>query len=122
VPTTSARNRHQTLDPPVPSIVAMRLTEHTSLSASPDLAVEAESSSAGLMKANGHTTNGTTNGFSPLSTSNGVDRRATTSKVALSGTTLYNDSNIDREEFVRLVIQTLRDVGYACVPCCFIHP
>jgi WD repeat-containing protein 26 len=33
-------------------------------------------------------------------------------KVSLPGTTLYDDSYVDREEFVRLVIQSLRDVGY----------
>ncbi|KAF8511107.1 WD40 repeat-like protein [Hysterangium stoloniferum] len=33
-------------------------------------------------------------------------------KVTLAGTALYEGSHIDREEFVRLVIQSLRDVGY----------
>ncbi|KAJ6502265.1 WD40 repeat-like protein [Mycena sanguinolenta] len=33
-------------------------------------------------------------------------------RVTLPGTGLYSDSEVDREEFVRLVIQTLRDVGY----------
>jgi hypothetical protein len=36
-------------------------------------------------------------------------------RVSLPGTTLYDDSFIDREEFVRLVIQSLKDVGYMCV-------
>ena len=34
------------------------------------------------------------------------------SRVNLPGTRLYPDSYIDREEFVRLVVQSLRDVGY----------
>lgn len=34
------------------------------------------------------------------------------SRVNLPGTHLYEDGNVDREEYVRLVIQTLRDVGY----------
>ncbi|TDL25023.1 WD40 repeat-like protein [Rickenella mellea] len=34
------------------------------------------------------------------------------SRVSLPGTKLYEDSHVDREEFVRLVIQSLRDVGY----------
>jgi hypothetical protein len=37
------------------------------------------------------------------------------SRVTLPGTSLYDDSDVDREEFVRLVIQSLRDVGYMCV-------
>lgn len=36
-------------------------------------------------------------------------------RVNLPGTTLYDDSYVDREEFIRLVIQSLRDVGYMCV-------
>ena len=31
----------------------------------------------------------------------------------LFGTRLYDDSYIDREEFIRLLIQSLRDVGYS---------
>jgi WD repeat-containing protein 26 len=34
-------------------------------------------------------------------------------RVTLPGTALYEGSHVDREEFVRLVIQSLRDVGYA---------
>ena len=33
-------------------------------------------------------------------------------QVTLPGTRLFEDSCIDREEFIRLVIQSLRDVGY----------
>lgn len=36
-------------------------------------------------------------------------------RVNLPGTRLYDDSCIDREEFIRLVVQSLRDVGYLCV-------
>ena len=47
---------------------------------------------------------------------NGVLKHAKTiARVYPPGTTLYDDSLIDREEFVRLVIQSLRDVGYLCV-------
>ncbi|CAK5265107.1 unnamed protein product [Mycena citricolor] len=76
---------------------------------------------------NGHTS---VNGFSPLANggsgimgngiqkSNGHSKRtpqarpATVSRVTLPGTSLYEGSEVDREEFVRLVVQTLRDVGY----------
>ncbi|KAG9043771.1 hypothetical protein FS837_009137 [Tulasnella sp. UAMH 9824] len=34
------------------------------------------------------------------------------SRVYLPGTTIYEDSNIDREEFVRLAIQIFKDIGY----------
>ncbi|KAH9848901.1 WD40 repeat-like protein [Lenzites betulinus] len=39
-------------------------------------------------------------------------RRPPIARVSLPGRTLYDDSYVDREEFVRLVIQSLRDVGY----------
>ena len=70
-----------------------------------------------------------TNGFSsPYSNGNGKVRildgldghspniyRSSIARVTLPGTTLYEDSNIDREEFVRLTIQSLRDLGYMYV-------
>jgi hypothetical protein len=31
------------------------------------------------------------------------------------GTTIYPDSEIQREEYVRLVLQSLKDIGYQCV-------
>lgn len=34
-------------------------------------------------------------------------------RLDLLGTRLYDDSYIDREEFIRLIIQSLRDVGYS---------
>ena len=72
------------------------------------------------------TTNGHTNGFTPVTTNgtlgagvvmgNGVQKHGKlVAKVNLPGTTLYDDSFVDRQEFVRLVIQSLRDVGYMYV-------
>lgn len=81
-------------------------------------------------------TNGHANGFTPVTNGtlgagvvmgNGVQKHGkSVAKVNLPGTTLYDDSFVDREEFVRLVIQSLRDVGYMYVfhpfyPCCFIN-
>lgn len=45
--------------------------------------------------------------------------RHVVSKVTLPGTTLYPDapSSVNREELIRLMIQTLRDVGYT-----YVHP
>ena len=63
--------------------------------------------------------NGHTNGFTRTSLTNGSAGEASSSKhgravsrVSLPGALLYEDSSIQREEFVRLVVQTLRDVGY----------
>ncbi|KAG9318564.1 hypothetical protein JVU11DRAFT_656 [Chiua virens] len=51
------------------------------------------------------------NGSPPMS--NGVSKHTSSvARVSLPGTTLYDDPYVDREEFVRLVIQSLRDVGY----------
>lgn len=72
------------------------------------------------LKTNGFTqpyTNGT-NGASKTHAIDGVDGHRSdklstaVSRVSLPGKTLYEDSPVDREEFVRLVIQSLRDVGY----------
>ncbi|TFK54698.1 WD40 repeat-like protein [Heliocybe sulcata] len=68
-------------------------------------------------------TNGHTNGsLSPthgagaapwkLMAMNGKSAASAVARVSLPGSTLYEDSFVDREEFVRLVIQALRDVGY----------
>ncbi|EPQ57967.1 WD40 repeat-like protein [Gloeophyllum trabeum ATCC 11539] len=97
-----------------------------------DSAAEAGPSSVGLDRgspklvvANGHSssTKGYANGslsptngvgaapFKSMST-NGKSAASSISRVNLPGTTLYDDSFVDREEFVRLVIQSLRDVGY----------
>ena len=72
------------------------------------------------------TTNGHANGFTPVTNGtigagvvmgNGVQKQhgKLVAKVNLPGTTLYDDSFVDRQEFVRLVIQSLRDVGYMYV-------
>ncbi|KAG6830753.1 hypothetical protein H0H92_014834 [Tricholoma furcatifolium] len=92
----------------------MRLTDSDqhSLSASPDFTAHAGPSAD---HANGHS-----NGFSPKGatngTSNGVLAKNGSGKnmarVSLPGTTLYDDTPVNREEYVRLVIQSLRDVGY----------
>ncbi|KAK7693817.1 hypothetical protein QCA50_003389 [Cerrena zonata] len=96
--------------------------EDTTLSVSFDSVVEAGPSSSPL-KHNGVSK---TNGFSsPYSNGNGKARildgldgysldksRSSIARVSLPGTTLYEGSYVDREEFVRLVIQSLRDVGY----------
>lgn len=109
----------------------MRLTEtdnDSTLSVSLDSAPEAGPSTATPM-ANGHNGVTKTNGFSGLYTNgnaksrspDGIDSRVSeksrmsVSRVSLPGTTLYDDSYVDREEFVRLVIQSLRDVGYMYV-------
>ncbi|KAH9833011.1 WD40 repeat-like protein [Rhodofomes roseus] len=69
-------------------------------------------------KQNGYS-NSYTNGHSkasPTDATNGGGRLETQTtsitKVSLPGSTLYDDSYVDREEFVRLIIQSLRDVGY----------
>ena len=60
--------------------------------------------------------NGSSSIHNPAVLGNGVLKHAKTiARVYPPGTTLYDDSLIDREEFVRLVIQSLRDVGYLCV-------
>ncbi|KIM79679.1 hypothetical protein PILCRDRAFT_74055 [Piloderma croceum F 1598] len=105
----------------------MRIPESDQESAhsvSLDSAPQAGPSSLGLDgpgPSNGHTngngftlpsTNGFTNGAGVVG--NGVQKHGkSVAKVSLLGTALYADgSYVDREEFVRLVIQSLRDVGY----------
>jgi len=66
---------------------------------------------------NGHgfSSNGLSNGSSGVANGNGVVQKHGKNPIArvdLPGTLLYEDSNVDREEFVRLVLQSLRDVGY----------
>jgi hypothetical protein len=69
------------------------------------------SSSSPPPKANGHVTNG------HGSSMNGSSKRSKSpvARVELPGATIYDDSYIDREEYIRLVIQSLRDIGYMCV-------
>ncbi|KAF8965302.1 WD40 repeat-like protein [Flammula alnicola] len=97
-------------DHDAPSPVMQELSAH----AGPSLL---GGSFGGLVATNGHT-----NGFASVANGtsamgavmgNGVSKHGKAiAKVTLPGTTLYDDSFVDREEFVRLVIQSLRDVGY----------
>ncbi|KAI0807887.1 WD40 repeat-like protein [Fomes fomentarius] len=103
----------------------MRLSDSdrdSALSVSLDSHPEAGPSSA-AGPSNGHKagtakTNGFTNGSLKYSPLDGLDGhaaekyRSSVARVSLPGRTLYDDSFVDREEFVRLVIQSLRDVGY----------
>ncbi len=114
----------------------MRLTESdrdSALSVSLDSNPEAGPSSSAAGPSNGHKatvaksngfsqpyTNGSSNGLSKYGSSEQLDghthalekHKPPVSRVTLPGRTLYDDSFVDREEFVRLVIQSLRDVGY----------
>jgi hypothetical protein len=65
-------------------------------------------------KANGHVANGH---GSPMNGSS-KHSKSPVPRVELPGATIYDDSYIDREEYIRLVIQSLRDIGYMCVLCC----
>lgn len=75
----------------------------------------------GVVSSSGPATNGSSGGAGLVlgnGTGNGVTKHGKAPAVAtvnLPGTLLYEDSFVDREEFVRLVIQSLRDVGYMCV-------
>jgi hypothetical protein len=105
----------------------MRIPEpdnHSNLSSSYDFVPEAgpscvtldkASHSNGINKENGYSApvpNGTTSNGS-LTMGNGLAKHSSSiTRVSLPGTTLYDDPYLDREEFVRLVIQSLRDVGY----------
>lgn len=56
------------------------------------------------------------NGHSKQSSAASHSHSLSVARVTLPGSRLYDDdSDVDREEFVRLVIQSLRDVGYMCV-------
>ncbi|KAJ3502077.1 hypothetical protein NLJ89_g9048 [Agrocybe chaxingu] len=101
----------------------MRLSEadrDSPLSISPDMSAHAGPSSVASGSFDGPVvTNGRTNGCAPVTNGtgavmgNGIQKHGKSiAKVTLPGTTLYDDSDVDREEFVRLVIQSLRDVGY----------
>jgi len=116
-----------TLRVPESRLTDMRIPESdnsSTLEASYDFVPEAGPScvtldktghSNGLGKENGYTTpaaNGTTSNGSP-SMGNGIAKHSSSiTRVSLPGTTLYDDPYVDREEFVRLVIQSLKDVGY----------
>lgn len=71
---------------------------------------------------NGFSYTSPTNGVSSPINSNGVKKSAGAlksleasgpSRVTLPGTHLFEGSSIDREEFIRVVVQSLRDIGYA---------
>ncbi|KAJ7444832.1 WD40-repeat-containing domain protein [Mycena latifolia] len=55
----------------------------------------------GVQKHNGHSKQ-----------SSAASHSLSVARVTLPGSSLYDDSDVDREEFIRLVIQSLRDVGY----------
>ncbi|KAI0672732.1 WD40 repeat-like protein [Trametes maxima] len=108
----------------------MRLSESdrdSAVSVSLDSALEAGPSFASgpsnghsrvASKGNGFTHHPYTNGSSKPSIGSDLDgrtqetHRSSVARVSLPGRTLYEDSYVDREEFVRLIIQSLRDVGY----------
>ncbi|KDQ07069.1 hypothetical protein BOTBODRAFT_120606 [Botryobasidium botryosum FD-172 SS1] len=70
---------------------------------SPATTIDSDGISLSKTETNGCTTNGTaTNGIAPPQIA----------RVQPPWPSLYKDSPIDREEFVRLVVQSLRDVGY----------
>ena len=135
-PVTSSH--YNTIDQPItssPSRIMRKLSESdrdSPLSVSPDnLNALAGPSCSPAFEGVG-ATNGHANGFIPVTNGNlgagvvignGVQKHGKlVSKVNLPGTTLYDDSFVDRQEFVRLVIQSLRDVGYMYVfhPFCFL--
>lgn len=103
---------------PDPSTATLLPGPSSSGSASHDPSGTASSSK------NGHTlthANGNTNGYLPppptknSGIANGSHAQAlgkSISRVNIPGTNLYDDSNVNRQEFVRFVVQALRDVGY----------
>jgi WD repeat-containing protein 26 len=99
--------------------------QDSNISVSPDYSSEAGPSSSSFnftkATANGNSRTATTNGFGSSATNgfhssatNGASKLAKAiARVELPGTFLYDDETfIDREEYIRLVIQSLRDVGY----------
>lgn len=84
----------------------------------PSSSTNGYSSNTVSMNGNGVVCNGhvATNGTIANGKSNGVHKlhRKSVMRVDLPGTMLYDDDDsfVNREEFVRLVIQSLRDVGY----------
>ncbi|KAF5330927.1 hypothetical protein D9619_005384 [Psilocybe cf. subviscida] len=91
----------------------MRISEESPLSITPELAGHAGPSSLSNAFDAPVGTNGHTNGVNGDTMGNGATNGKGVAAVCLPGTHLYDDSFIDREEFVRLVIQSLRDVGYS---------
>ncbi|TRM62529.1 WD40-repeat-containing domain protein [Schizophyllum amplum] len=97
----------------------MRLPEHDStdsLSASPDSAATLGPAgvSNGAGPSNGLKKGLATNGATALA-GNGAavaKRGKLVARVDLQGKPLYSGSYVDREEYIRLVVQSLRDAGY----------
>lgn len=124
-----ARKRQRTDDIPTMRLPESDQDSQHSNSISPDFtppAMEAGPSSRGLdgptIGANGRSLlslSPTTNGHSAANgvAANGVHKngKGTVARVHIPGTLLHDDMSIDREEFVRLVVQSLRDVGYMYV-------
>ncbi|KAF8844876.1 WD40 repeat-like protein [Paxillus ammoniavirescens] len=78
------------------------------------LALDKAGTSNGFTNGNGFIvskTNSSINGSSSIGNGNSK-HISSIARVSLPGTTLYDDPYVDREEFVRLVMQSLRDVGY----------
>ncbi|KAJ7709607.1 WD40 repeat-like protein [Mycena rosella] len=69
--------------------------------AAPNGAPAASATGNGVQKHNGHSKQ-----------SSAASHALSVARVTLPGSSLYDDSDVDREEFIRLVIQSLRDVGY----------
>ncbi|KAF8643801.1 hypothetical protein AX16_008819 [Volvariella volvacea WC 439] len=103
---------HSKLSPSPPGMSSS--LANSSSSSSVSLSVPGPSN--GHQYANGFSSSVTTNGSTSHNgtvAGNGIQKHARSIvKVNLPGTMLYEDSYVDREEFVRLVIQSLRDVGY----------
>ena len=119
---SSPSSYSRTISAPTRTHMPLADSDASSLSGTPELATLAGPSSLGSSFEALVSTNGHRNGFgaaangAALSNGNGATKHARTiAKVDLPGTALYDDSFIDREEFVRLVIQSLRDVGYVYV-------
>lgn len=70
--------------------------------------------------ANGSATNGSLSPRIELYADSVVRRPMAIARVNPPGTTLYPESATNREEFVRLVIQTMKDIGYLYVVCVFL--
>lgn len=64
---------------------------------------------------NGSATNGSLSPRLELFTDSVIRHPTTIPRVNPPGSTLYPDSTTNREEFVRLVIQTMKDIGYLYV-------
>ncbi|GJJ12550.1 hypothetical protein Clacol_006793 [Clathrus columnatus] len=89
-----AGSRRQTPSPNIDSVTSIIIAGPSSI----------------LPISNGHTNGATmSNGHAPAPSPR---RFKEVAKVSPSGSTLYKGSNVNREEFIRLVMQSLRDIGY----------